>query len=864
MASLNLQEKANFTRLSRLLLDKGCEALRMAFDATRPRANLITVLNANKSVLQKLKPRVINVTQWDLLFPPSGNPPDSKTFDITLLTVLLRNICSLHSPATGWNRMPSDKDNSPGANITRIKLLRNEVYAHVSSTEIDDATFENLWQQISTALVDLNVPVKEIEDLKTSPSSPEDDMYVETLKEWYLKEEDCKKLMVEVNLRQQGNYNKEDSSLQVITKVTEENHQGKQLLFHVRTEDSENKRLNSGVSKICEKSYGRVEHQVLQELVKHNFESKIRSKVKLFHPGTREWLFKKVESWFEREDESRILFIKAGLGFGKTIFAAKVCEIFKKKDKFAACHFCEYSDSNLKDPMMMIMMQSLASHMTENFPGYKEKLVDQLQRPHKVDNLEDAFQIYLQSPLDEIEVEPRLIVIDGLDESTTEDKSEMVKLISDHFSDLPKSIKVLITSRPEISLNTLEHISSIEIHRENHKRDSDLLKYLKDKLPRLAARDAQNAETEHDVLSRIVEKCEGSFLYAFHVQRELEKRQDLDSISTKDIMLLLSRGMESIYEEYFRCLDEELKTILKRKSELCQLLEMLVAANNLLPVRFVARTLGSYNDCPKIVEIIDKVNEAVSCILLVSNEEVIVFHQTVYDWLLLKGEDIHRYSVTVADGKKRMWLICEQIYEEIKRDYIAGCELKPTKEVTHALEYGLGYLLASNMKESFHWLVDIIIVHVFLTFYPKDIYALNKFWRSALSYGKDISFQLRQRISWHLAEINSLDMKTTNPKFHYLKHVLDYSPQSCFTDDERETARMLAGLKEDVKLIQTQHSEFASSPPDINKLNIETHDEMQQLINVSAVKSQIKSPRFASGRREYPIVSRKKNFRSKI
>lgn len=106
MAFSDLQEKANFARLVRLLIDKGTEALRITVDARHPPAKLPAVLNANKTSLLKLKPRIINSTQWDLLFPPSGDPPNSKNFDVTLLTVLLRNICSLPSPATGWNTMP--------------------------------------------------------------------------------------------------------------------------------------------------------------------------------------------------------------------------------------------------------------------------------------------------------------------------------------------------------------------------------------------------------------------------------------------------------------------------------------------------------------------------------------------------------------------------------------------------------------------------------------------------------------------------------------------------------------------------------------------------------------------------------------
>ena len=795
MASLNLREKANFTRLSRLLVDKGCEALRKTFDSINPPASLTTVLNAKKRTLLRLPKGIISVFQWDLLFPLSGNAPHSKNFDITLLTVLLRNICGLHPPGTGWNTMPSNGDNSPAANITRIKILRNKVYAHVSLTEIDNATFENLWQDVSNALIALKIPLKEIDDLKICPLSLEEEMYKQRLKEWYQKDKDYKDILDGLNT----DIKLIKAQLQYLLSTTAETHRTTQRLSRVSTEQRqiEHSALDSGVNAVRETSYSSKEAQLLKNLAKQNFKSKIRSKVNLFHPGTREWLFKTVESWFTKEEESIILLIKADPGFGKSVFAAKICGIFKENDKFAACHFCDYSDSNLKDPMMMI--QSLASHMTENIPGFKEKLVDQLQRPHKVNNLKDAFQIYLQNPLDEIEVEPRLIVIDGLDESTTEYKSEMVKLIGDHFSDLPKCVKVLITSRPEISLNTLQHISTIKILKENEKCDLDLLKYLKDNLPSLANRDAKNTQTDHDVYphdsvpSKIIKKCEGSFLYAFHVQRELQKRKDLDSISTEEIMLLLPKGMESTYEEYFRRLDKDLKSILKRKFDLCQLLELLVAANSLLPLSFIARALGLDLDCRETAKIINSVNDAVSCVLHVSNEEVTVFHKSVFDWLLLKDKDIHQYTVKVADGKRRLWLLCQQIYQEIKSDVIAERKLKRTKEVTHALEYGLEYLLACNMKESFHWLVDMIIVHVCLTFHPKHSRALRRLWRSALSCDEDINFQLRQRISWHLTEIESMNLELTDPLHHYLEFVLDHSPQTIFTNDEIEIAKALLG-----------------------------------------------------------------------
>ena len=766
MASVNLEEKANFTRLSRLLVDKGTEALRNTLNAFHPSANLPAVLNAKKTSLLKSKHRVINDTQWDLLFPPSGNPPDSKTFDITLLTVLLRNICGVTPPATGWKMMPPDIDRSLQANILRIKYFRNEVFAHVASAQVDKTAFENLWQKISQALVDLNIQQNDIDDLKICPLSGEEEIYVQSLKEWFLKETDSKDMLIDT----------QQSNLQLKNMV--------QHLMQITEGSSSLKRSEN-------------EDVRLQQLAKHNFKSKVRSKLEFFHPGTRNWLLEMVENWFTKEDESRLLLITARPGSGKSVFAAKACDLFGGKGKFAACHFCDFSDSNLKDPKMML--QSLASHMCENVPGFKEKLLDQLNRPHKVNSLKDAFQIYLQNPLDELEVEPRLIVIDGLDESATDDKSAMVNLIADYFPDLPKCVKVLLTSRPQLSLQTLQRIQMIDVDAKIEENRSDLLEYLKVYLPNLAARDALNVSTQAHYFCRfsflraIVQMCEGSFLYAFHVQHELCKRDDLDTIHFREILFFLPKGMGCVYKDYFRRLEMELEEVMKNKPDLFKLFELLVATNKSLPLKFVARAFGLDLDCRETKRIINKVNEALSCVLYVSNDMVTVFHKSVYDWLLANGDDDHEYTVKVSDGKRRLWLLCEQIFEETKSTVTSGLHLKLTNEVKHALEYGHMYLLACNMKESFHWLVDMIIVYVVLTYHPQKADYLYFLWGDVLRSREAISLQLRQRISWHLYEIYSMHFELMDPSFVYLQLVLEHSPKGHFTDDERKIADVILG-----------------------------------------------------------------------
>ena len=134
-----------------------------------PPKTLQVVLKNNLKRLQDLRRRrALFHSQWEKLFPTSGDPPDSKTFDITLLHLLLREICYLPAPLTGWHDMPADGDNSDEANIVRIRCFRNEL-CHSVSSRIPDGEFEDKWDKISSALVALGFDPLEIGRLKTEP-----------------------------------------------------------------------------------------------------------------------------------------------------------------------------------------------------------------------------------------------------------------------------------------------------------------------------------------------------------------------------------------------------------------------------------------------------------------------------------------------------------------------------------------------------------------------------------------------------------------------------------------------------------------------------------------------------------------------
>jgi hypothetical protein len=182
-----LQTQANYTKVCQLLINQGSEALRRVLQTeirtSPPPSTLDSLLNTHKKSLQKIRYSVINAAQWKLLFPASGSA-DSNNFDITLLTILLRNICGLPSPAPGWNVMPPAGDTSISADILRIKMFRNEVYGHISSAQLDDTEFETLWQEISQPLIKLGISQQDIDELKEAPLSPEEESYIAKLKKW--------------------------------------------------------------------------------------------------------------------------------------------------------------------------------------------------------------------------------------------------------------------------------------------------------------------------------------------------------------------------------------------------------------------------------------------------------------------------------------------------------------------------------------------------------------------------------------------------------------------------------------------------------------------------------------------------------
>ena len=186
--------RQNFQRLTRLLIAGATIIGREIFDAIHPPATLATVLAdpARQAILRGSR---MTRPQWTQLYPSPGTYGKSKDWDLTLLQKMLRSICGLTQPTTGWDDLPLDSDISKEADLVRLKYYRNSVYGHVDERmEINDEQFQKLWKNISKAIIRLAghlsyAKKKEwedaIEDFLTAPLTSDDLLNVEELKSWY-------------------------------------------------------------------------------------------------------------------------------------------------------------------------------------------------------------------------------------------------------------------------------------------------------------------------------------------------------------------------------------------------------------------------------------------------------------------------------------------------------------------------------------------------------------------------------------------------------------------------------------------------------------------------------------------------------
>ncbi|XP_062599552.1 hemicentin-1-like [Saccostrea cucullata] len=74
--------------------------------------------------------------------------PDYGKFDVSLFYKLMRNLCLTFKPTTGWGNTPKTSDLQIGDDIERLRIFRNNMFAHLESSEVPDGIFSQCWKEL--------------------------------------------------------------------------------------------------------------------------------------------------------------------------------------------------------------------------------------------------------------------------------------------------------------------------------------------------------------------------------------------------------------------------------------------------------------------------------------------------------------------------------------------------------------------------------------------------------------------------------------------------------------------------------------------------------------------------------------------
>ena len=672
-------EKTNGNKLSRLLIDGGTTVLRNIFDHYHPPANLASDLNTNYSTLSKLlRKRVLNKHQWDKLFPPGGGAPDSHTFDITLLFLLLTNICGLTPPLSGWHAKPSPSDSSLEANLARVKIYRNELYGHVTSSGVNTAIFSSLWQEISASLLSLGLDQAEIERLKAEHGGEQD--YLDVLFEWADSEEDIKTQLKDIRHSQ--------AKIQEVLQLKEDR----------RNEDKEN--------------------EVLKKLAVVDTKKVIRNYLDKYQEGTRMSVFEKVSLWLnDRPSDNRAIVITGNAGMGKSVIAAAICRTMDQAGRLAGNHFCQHNKERYRNPK--IMLQSLAYQLSEFLPQYKRELVKALSRNlgEDINNLEvgELFELLLEEPLRNVDDpgESVLMVIDGLDETEYKGRNELLDVIDNHFSALPVWFRFCVTTRPEIIIaKHLQKLKPLHLQQDDEENVNDIRMFFETQLGNVI-----QSGFEEVVISGLVEKADGHILYAYLMVDFIKKNVSL--LTPEEFGRTLPSGVSSVYQSYFERLEKEL-TI--SEELFLTFLSALAAAKEPLPLDFVSKMLLSDIKSPGGHRKVRQAIECISTLLPVQDGCIHFFHKSVKDWLTDGAPDMygvqHKFYVSENQGHRALSQLCVDELDDVKRKSVHGTDFSDAAK--YALQYGVGHMLeleestrASGRFEEIinNYVTDLDIVH---------------------------------------------------------------------------------------------------------------------------------------------------------
>ena len=183
------------------------------------------------------------------------------------------------------------------------------------------------------------------------------------------------------------------------------------------------------------------------------FADDIQRHLENFVPGSRAWLTAAVDVFLNDPGGSKLFWLKAGPGMGKSALAVSILTVYQGAKRLLGFFLCRFDDKMRSNGRNLIMV--LAAQIAENLPACREEIELAAANVTDKDTVRTLMTRLIEEPLKHVASKPTLnmlLVIDALDElhlQGSQERAEVLNLLKHLIKVLPPFIKVLVTSRPD-------------------------------------------------------------------------------------------------------------------------------------------------------------------------------------------------------------------------------------------------------------------------------------------------------------------------------------------------------------------------------------------------------------------------------
>jgi len=348
-------------------------------------------------------------------------------------------------------------------------------------------------------------------------------------------------------------------------------------------------------------------------------------------PGTREDVLTLIKTWLDDLNEPNIFWLSGSPGSGKTTIASTVVADFHC---FSGQFFFHRDEAELRDPDNLWRRIALDLALGSNIvrKSIARALETQKANIRGLD-ISMQFEHLIAKPLWEVfttSVEPLLIVLDALDECESYEKL-LPSLTS--WSNLPKSLKLLITSRRYSNIQS--SLGSMSVHCDIHtgheistQTSNDLEKYFIARFSEVAGLPPKWPGPAQ--VSFLIRKAAGLFIWAksamdFVLHKGGDPEERLDLIFTDS-----GEGIDAVDNLYYQIISAAWKGLRKpEETSLRLVLGSIVIAKNPLRTQDLKELLGVKD------ALLNSIINQLGPILSISDANYLrVCHKSVTDFLL--------------------------------------------------------------------------------------------------------------------------------------------------------------------------------------------------------------------------------------